>query len=152
MAGDPAGRRKGLVKSAGDLLAYDPGIGWPNECKRRGSQSRFAARPGAGEGFVGEQLRELGFDGGAEPGPIDLSGNTFENQPLDVEVDAHARTCAPFRFSQLAGNVGSSQRSSDSLTGRSSLRNSARAAARTNGMVTPERASAAVKQALSPTL
>ena len=140
------------MKSAGDLFSHDPGIVWPNERNRRRDQPRFAGGNRAGKRFVGEQLRELSFDGGAELRAIHLSRQAFQDQAFDVDIDAHAMTRAPFLFSWDGEGVVSLQRSSDSLTGRSSLRNSARAAARTNDIVILERASAAVKQALSATL
>ncbi|MEY2500006.1 MAG: hypothetical protein QOI07_340 [Verrucomicrobiota bacterium] len=140
------------MKSAGDLFSHNPGIVWPNECHRRRDQSRFGGGNRAGKLFVGEQLRQLSFDGGAELRAVHLPRHTLQDQAFDVDIDAHAMTCAPFLFSWDGKGVVSLQRSSDSLTGRSSLRNSARAAARTNDIVTLERASAAVKQALSATL
>lgn len=141
------------MKGAANLPANGPGIGWPNECKRRSNHSRFVPGGSASEASLPEQFHQLGLDGGADLRAIDLPGRqAFQDQAFDVDVDAHAMAWVPFLFSTEGEDSVSFQRSSDSLTGRSSLRNSVRAAASTIGMVTFERASAAVKQALSATL
>jgi len=78
-------------------------------------------------------------------------GQSFQNQPFDVEMKVHASACCPFVVCG-AGSAGGFQRKSASLIGRPSFMNSARAASRMNCMVTLEFSCAAMKAAFNATV
>src|SRR5437763_3152348 len=106
---------------------------------RRGpARQQFRRRPARRE-----QAREFPFGGGAHEqvlaGP---ESEAFEDESFDVQIHVHA--------TRTSG--GSRQRKSASLIGRSSLRNSVRAASSTTGIVTGRAARAARKAALSAML
>src|SRR5579864_2564603 len=89
-----------------------------------------------------QQPGQLGLDRGLHLRALRrCHRQAVENQVLDMEADGHAEAPA-----------GSSQRKSLSLTGRSSLMNSARAAASASGIVTGESAWAPRNAAFSAAL
>src|SRR4029453_12770637 len=128
------------VHGAGDRRAERAG-GF-GQRHRRGGQAGRGQRGPRGGGLAGQQAGQLGLDGGAQhrlAGRGD--GQAVDDHAFDVQADVHG----------WAGS-GVGQARSRSGTGSSSLRNSARAASSSSGMVTGAPAWAAANAALSAML